>query len=338
MEFLAQFILGLISVRSVNLKQISTAFQTSSKQDSVYRRIQRFFFGFSVCQKTIANLLMYNIRKNKLYTKNYYLYNSSLIEDLADYINFANNTIKHNFPEINIKDLKKTRIKNRIRFRKNPKFEFLLSGGLGYFSRQSGGFNVFSHGFTPYINIDSKFYNFALDFHVEFSPLFNGLNQIDDPILKDNYFLYNFYTSMDLGGWLIKQTIKLGLGIGFSTGDFYKIVRNENGPEEKSIMNVVLLFIYFNFSFLPTRSFQINLNMGAFFSPKDFTEITISFYFPLYLKISFRYFFYKQLFFEMSVPYYMIGINQKDGDGQQEPSFQAMVNIGFGWRFEWGKE
>ena len=58
LEFLSQFILALISVRSVNLMEIATAFCSRAKQDSVYRRIQRFFGDFSVCQKTIAQLVV----------------------------------------------------------------------------------------------------------------------------------------------------------------------------------------------------------------------------------------------------------------------------------------
>lgn len=58
LEFLAQFILALISVRSVNLVRIAAAFCTRSKQDSVYRRIQRFFWDFSVCQQTVAGLVL----------------------------------------------------------------------------------------------------------------------------------------------------------------------------------------------------------------------------------------------------------------------------------------
>ena len=58
LEFLSQFILALISVRSVNLMEIATAFCSRAKQDSVYRRIQRFFGDSSVCQKTIAQLVV----------------------------------------------------------------------------------------------------------------------------------------------------------------------------------------------------------------------------------------------------------------------------------------
>lgn len=46
-ECLVQFIQALILVRTVNLTQIAQAFQTSAKEGSSYRRIQRFFSGFS---------------------------------------------------------------------------------------------------------------------------------------------------------------------------------------------------------------------------------------------------------------------------------------------------
>ena len=38
--------------------RIAAAFCTRSKQDSVYRRIQRFFGDFSVCQQTVARLVL----------------------------------------------------------------------------------------------------------------------------------------------------------------------------------------------------------------------------------------------------------------------------------------
>ena len=44
---LVQILQALFLVRSVNLTQIAQAFQSSAKEESVYRRIQRFFKEFS---------------------------------------------------------------------------------------------------------------------------------------------------------------------------------------------------------------------------------------------------------------------------------------------------
>jgi len=44
---LIQILQGLICARTVNLTQISTFFQSSAKQESSYRRVRRFFSGFS---------------------------------------------------------------------------------------------------------------------------------------------------------------------------------------------------------------------------------------------------------------------------------------------------
>lgn len=44
---LVQFVQALFLVRTVNLTQIAQAFQTQAKEESAYRRIQRFFSGFS---------------------------------------------------------------------------------------------------------------------------------------------------------------------------------------------------------------------------------------------------------------------------------------------------
>jgi hypothetical protein len=45
--FLIQILQALFMVRTVNLTQIAQAFRSSAKEESVYRRIQRFFGGFS---------------------------------------------------------------------------------------------------------------------------------------------------------------------------------------------------------------------------------------------------------------------------------------------------
>ena len=45
-QCLAQMVKGLIAVKTVNLKEISTSFTTSSKTASSYRRMQRFFQSF----------------------------------------------------------------------------------------------------------------------------------------------------------------------------------------------------------------------------------------------------------------------------------------------------
>src|SRR5690242_19056097 len=46
-SFLIQVLQALFIVRTVNLTQIAQAFCSSAKEESVYRRIQRFFGGFS---------------------------------------------------------------------------------------------------------------------------------------------------------------------------------------------------------------------------------------------------------------------------------------------------
>lgn len=46
-SFLIQILQALFIVRTVNLTQLAQAFHSSAKQESVYRRIQRFFGSFS---------------------------------------------------------------------------------------------------------------------------------------------------------------------------------------------------------------------------------------------------------------------------------------------------
>jgi hypothetical protein len=58
MTFLAQFIVAVIRVRTVNLTEIATAFCGKAKVDSHYRRIQRFLKEFTLPRAQIAALVM----------------------------------------------------------------------------------------------------------------------------------------------------------------------------------------------------------------------------------------------------------------------------------------
>lgn len=58
LEFLAQFILALITVRTVNLTQIALAFCREATTDSSYRRIQRFFSSFEIPHKLLVQLVL----------------------------------------------------------------------------------------------------------------------------------------------------------------------------------------------------------------------------------------------------------------------------------------
>lgn len=58
LEFLAQFVLGLITVRTVNLTQIALTFCSKAKTASSCRRIQRFFSAFEIPQKLLVSLVL----------------------------------------------------------------------------------------------------------------------------------------------------------------------------------------------------------------------------------------------------------------------------------------
>lgn len=56
-SYLVQFIQALFLVRTVNLTQVAQAFQTPAKEESSYRRIQRFFSGYSFDMSFIVVLV-----------------------------------------------------------------------------------------------------------------------------------------------------------------------------------------------------------------------------------------------------------------------------------------
>jgi hypothetical protein len=57
-DFLANFLLALLKVRSVNLVEIATAFSRKTKRDSNYKRLQRFFRFFPIDFSTIGKLIV----------------------------------------------------------------------------------------------------------------------------------------------------------------------------------------------------------------------------------------------------------------------------------------
>ena len=57
-SFLAQFLLAILKVRSVNLAELATGFSGNAKVDSHYIRLQRFFRSFEFNQDDIARLVV----------------------------------------------------------------------------------------------------------------------------------------------------------------------------------------------------------------------------------------------------------------------------------------
>jgi len=56
-NFLSNFLVALLKVKTVNLVEIATAFSGRAKKDSKYRRIKRFFQSFEIDAFTIAYLI-----------------------------------------------------------------------------------------------------------------------------------------------------------------------------------------------------------------------------------------------------------------------------------------
>ena len=57
-NFLAKFLVSLIQVRTVNLTEIAAVFPGAAKQDSHYKRIQRFLRFFEISYALIAHLVV----------------------------------------------------------------------------------------------------------------------------------------------------------------------------------------------------------------------------------------------------------------------------------------
>lgn len=57
--FLAQFILALLRSRSCNLYRIAENFQSKAQNESSYRRIKRFFTGYTYCYEQVGRLILH---------------------------------------------------------------------------------------------------------------------------------------------------------------------------------------------------------------------------------------------------------------------------------------
>ena len=57
--FIAQFVLALIRGRSCNLYRVAEEFQTTSQSESSYRRIKRFFAGYTYCHEQLGKLILH---------------------------------------------------------------------------------------------------------------------------------------------------------------------------------------------------------------------------------------------------------------------------------------
>jgi Transposase DDE domain len=66
LDFMARFILALIQVKTVNLTQIALALNGHIKSTSNYRRIQRFFEGFSFDKQVITQWLIAQLPEERL--------------------------------------------------------------------------------------------------------------------------------------------------------------------------------------------------------------------------------------------------------------------------------
>jgi len=67
-NFLANFLIALFTVKTVNLVQIATAFSGKAQIDSNYQRLQRFFKSFNIDESSHAQALVNFLRASKMDT------------------------------------------------------------------------------------------------------------------------------------------------------------------------------------------------------------------------------------------------------------------------------
>ena len=58
LSFLALFLIALVRVKTINLVELATAFRSQAKQESNYKRLQRFFKKFDLDYALIAQAVV----------------------------------------------------------------------------------------------------------------------------------------------------------------------------------------------------------------------------------------------------------------------------------------
>ncbi|OQB67651.1 MAG: hypothetical protein BWX91_01639 [Spirochaetes bacterium ADurb.Bin133] len=282
-----------------------------------------------------------DIINNLDYIRSYNVSKRYFYDDLNKFAEFIRNITEDDFKPVEFNELKRKKKNQKIVLRNNPLYNLSLSAGLGVTSGNASDSEsqIIFTGPNVYINIDTKLKSFYMGALFEWTPLFNEpldrftSNEND----KNKIFLNNFFGSASFGGLFFVETFLFGGGAAFSYQNIYsQIQKNSSGLSEFNVKNFNLLFFYLKFSFIPIKEAIISLDVGSFFSITDIKNIIPSTFFPLYLNFTFSYVFYKNIFFEVRIPSYLIQVNNSQNYSKIYMKF--ILDIGLGFKIEWYKK
>ncbi len=288
-----------------------------------------------------------------------FIYDKS--DDVTFYLKYDNVTenvkiIKSNLSEfinrvidkIDFNSILKNKKEKKDILRNNNIYEFILAAGAAYHSRDLTFEypQLYSPGISGFLNISFKIYKFNMFLSGSAGALLHG--DIDSEIAKYKddyeissdigYTIPHFTGSADIGVFLPQEIFRIGLGVKYCYSSIYSQSErkiNKNGysyySTEYDLYSYDLILPFISFAVQPDKNGFFKLDIGSFFSPGRFYDVYPSFFFPLYLKTTLNYYFYKDLFFDLEIPFYMINF-EEDG----KPVADIEIAVGLGWRIKWG--
>ena len=161
-------------------------------------------------------------------------------------------------------------------------------------------------------------------------------------VIKNNYDSFSFITDfrfeLSVGVLNKNELFGFGFGTNYLLTNLYATKKlNENICYNKMPYSIIML--YFNFLFKPDTNILLSVDFGSYFSIDYFTSIYPSSFFPFYLKPSFKYVFYKNLFFDISLPFFLINYDLKNSENNNsKPSTILQIQTGIGWKIERSKK
>lgn len=303
----------------------------------------------------VISVILFDFISREKKLQKIYLVKEQMVEELGFFTLSFSSLITGTFPADSKKNLKKRKYIPPPFVRNYHDYELVVSGGAGFhFSNPNinTAVNVFSFGAAPYCSLEATIHSFRVRLDTSFSFVFNyslytneNKKNYSGYRTDDNLFLWNSFTTLDLSGWLKNRIVALGGGVGVEKKSFNKrdisVVTSSTGSEESIYSDyyqrtLFMTFVYFHIAIQPYPDMVIYNDLGFFLCPQRIGTLTPAPAFAPFFRFGFRYVFYKNLFFEIKLPFYLFRYNTDEDDGKTSRPSTALY-FGMGWRFAWSK-
>ncbi len=291
----------------------------------------------------IANDILNNTTRYSIINVN----PDSILQDMNKINAEIEKFIISQFPIFSLFDLEKLETSRKNILRNNPFFALNYTFDSGFLIREFNDNYPYYIGAGPVVSNEFlfKINKLYIKNSIVFSFIFT--DNIEDKnsyikVIKNNYepfsFITDFRFELSIGVLNKNELFGFGFGTNYLLTNLYATKRfNESTRYDKIPYSLIML--YFNFLFKPDNNIVLSVDCGSFFSIDYFTSMYPSSFFPLYLKPSFKYVFYKNLFFDISLPFFLINYDLKDSvNSNSKPSTILQIQTGIGWKIERSKK